>query len=45
MGAWTPASYNSRQEYSTFDAAWLAAKEAVPWLASLAELGRNRGSV
>jgi hypothetical protein len=34
-----------RQEYSSLDAAQLAAKKAVPWVTSLAELGRHRGAI
>jgi hypothetical protein len=33
MGAWTPVSYYSRTEYPTADAALVAARQAVRWLA------------
>jgi hypothetical protein len=32
MGAWTPTSYFSAQEYATAELAVAAAKQAVPWL-------------
>jgi hypothetical protein len=35
MGAWTPISYFSGQEYPTEDSALGAARAVVPWLASV----------
>lgn len=35
MGAWTPVSYYSSREYPTAHTALVAARQAVPWLASL----------
>ena len=35
MGAWTPVAYYSEREYATEDDARAAARDAVPWLASV----------
>ena|SRR5437879_4942858 len=43
LGAWTPASYYSRREYSTLDAARIAAEQAVPWLPRIPDFRRHRG--
>ena len=45
IGAWTAASYYSRQEYPTVDAARTAAREAVPWLVSVLAFRRDCGAV
>ncbi len=35
LGVWTPVTYYSGREYPTAHAALVAARQAVPWLASI----------
>ncbi len=44
MGTWTPVSYYSRREYPTVDAVRIAARHAVPWLASVLDFRRDCGA-
>lgn len=37
MGTWTPVAYYSQREYSTEADALAAARQAVPWLAAVAD--------
>jgi len=40
MGAWTPVAYYSGREFTTEGAARAAARDAVPWLASVLDESR-----
>jgi hypothetical protein len=40
LGAWTPISYFSGREYPTETSAVEAARQSIPWLATLLDTGR-----